>query len=151
MHKEILTEAQAKLLPLVKQFSRNFYLVGGTAIALHLGHRRSIDYDLFTNKEFENNQIIKKIRKFHFIHNMIRNELDQLTLDINDVKFTFFNFPYSVNHKVKFKEFLTMPDLLTLAGMKAFALGQRPKWKDYVDLYFILQRYKITEVIDQAA
>lgn len=42
MHKEILDDNQIKLLPLLKEFKRTFYLVGGTAIALHLGHRRSI-------------------------------------------------------------------------------------------------------------
>ena len=40
MHIEILTPEQAELLPLVKKFQRSFYLVGGTAIALHLGHRQ---------------------------------------------------------------------------------------------------------------
>jgi hypothetical protein len=48
MHLEILTDKQKELLPLISQFKRNFYLVGGTAIALHLGHRESIDFDLFS-------------------------------------------------------------------------------------------------------
>lgn len=47
MHKEILNKDQLDLLPLVKLFKSEFYLVGETAIALHLGHRRSIDFDLF--------------------------------------------------------------------------------------------------------
>jgi len=47
MHKEILDNNQLSLLDLVKSFRREFYLVGGTAIALHIGHRRSIDFDLF--------------------------------------------------------------------------------------------------------
>ena len=47
MHKEILTAEQNKLLPLVESFAKDFGLVGGTAIALHLGHiARSIDFDL---------------------------------------------------------------------------------------------------------
>ena len=51
MHKEILTTSQRELLPFVKKFRKDFYLVGGTAIALQIGHRRSIDYDLFTHAE----------------------------------------------------------------------------------------------------
>lgn len=47
LHPEILNNAQQELLPLVGKFGREYYLVGGTAIALYLGHRRSIDYDLF--------------------------------------------------------------------------------------------------------
>ena len=44
-----------------------------------------------------------------------------------------------------------MPDLLTLAAMKAFALGRRSKWKDYVDLYFLIQGYyNINDIIHKA-
>ena len=63
MHKEILSEEQAKLLPLVKTFSKNFGLVGGTAIALHIGHRESLDFDLFSLEKFNNGAIRRKISK----------------------------------------------------------------------------------------
>lgn len=49
MHKEILNKDQIDLLPLLKEFKREFYLVGGTAIALYLGHRRSIDFGFILN------------------------------------------------------------------------------------------------------
>ena len=45
LHPEILTKEQKELLPLVKKFYKDFGLVGGTAIALHIGHRESIDFD----------------------------------------------------------------------------------------------------------
>ena len=47
MHEEILNAAQQSLLPLMSQFRREYYLVGGTAIALHIGHRRSVDFYMF--------------------------------------------------------------------------------------------------------
>ena len=59
MHKEILTGDQSKLLPLVKIFSKDFGLVGGTAIGLYLGHRESIDFDLFTFNKFSNYSVKK--------------------------------------------------------------------------------------------
>lgn len=49
MYTEIFDKHQVELLPYLKKFQRTFYMVGGTAIALHLGHRRSIDFDLFTS------------------------------------------------------------------------------------------------------
>lgn len=49
MHFEILSTAQHDLLPFIKKYSKNYYMVGGTAIALHLSHRRSIDFDLLTD------------------------------------------------------------------------------------------------------
>jgi hypothetical protein len=51
MHTEILTSEQVKILPLISDFSRDFGLAGGTAIALHIGHRQSLDFNLFTKKE----------------------------------------------------------------------------------------------------
>ena len=61
MFKNILTANQLKLLPLVREFSRDYYLVGGTAIALHLGHRRSIDFDLFTSGRLKKQSIKRTI------------------------------------------------------------------------------------------
>lgn len=65
MHKDILTEPQIRLLPEVKKLSNEFSfgLVGGTAVALYLGHRRSVDFDLFTNKDFSTESI--KIRSLN--------------------------------------------------------------------------------------
>jgi hypothetical protein len=52
MHLEILSLEQKELLSLISHFKRKYYLVGGTAIALHIGHRMSIDFDLFCEKSF---------------------------------------------------------------------------------------------------
>ncbi|HEY4498947.1 MAG TPA: nucleotidyl transferase AbiEii/AbiGii toxin family protein [Candidatus Paceibacterota bacterium] len=147
MHKEILTLEQSQLLNVVKLFSEDFGLVGGTAIALHLGHRESIDYDLFTFEEFINQKIRKKISRAAKITTVLRDETGQFTLDINGVKFTFFQFPYKINFSESFGDIVKLPDLLTLAAMKAFALGRRAKWKDYVDLYFILKaNHTVSEI-----
>lgn len=66
MHKEILSREQIELLPLVKQFKREFYLDGGTAITLHIGHRRSVDFDLFKNKGIRPKSILNKILESGF-------------------------------------------------------------------------------------
>lgn len=141
MYKEILTEEQITLLPLLKKFSRNFYLVGGTAVAFHIGHRRSIDFDLFSDKEFDNPKIRRKIAKIGQIDQIFRDETGQFTLSIHGVRFTFFQYSFIVPHKNRVDDFISMPSLLDLAAMKAYALGRRAKWKDYVDLYFVMERY----------
>jgi hypothetical protein len=70
---------------------------------------------------------------------------------INEVKITFFNYPYPVKHNEMVKNFISMPSLLTLSAMKAFALSRRAKWKDYVDLYFIIKdRYSIIDISTEA-
>src|SRR3989338_5399705 len=141
MHKEILSPEQSALLNIVKLFSKEFGLVGGTAIALHLGHRESLDYDLFTFDEFINQKIRRKISRVAKIDAILRDETGQFTLVINGVRFTFFQFPYKINYSESFGDIVKLPDILTLAAMKAFALGRRAKWKDYVDLYFILKAH----------
>jgi hypothetical protein len=142
MHKEILVERQIELLLLVGKFSRSFGLVGGTAVALQIGHRRSIDFDLFSHKKFQNISIKKKIAESRFsIQKTIVNKEGEFTFMANEVKVTFFQFPYKLDFEKKFEGVVRMPSLLTLAAMKAFALGQRNKWKDYVDMCFIMEKY----------
>ena len=66
---------------------------------------------------------------------------------VNSVKFTFFQYPYQIPRDVELKGIIKMPDLLTLAAMKAFESGKRAKWKDYVDLYFLLKyHFTINEI-----
>lgn len=148
MHKEILTEEQVALLPLVNTFKKDFGLVGGTAIALHIGHRRSIDFDLFALKEFDNAKIKKIIKRNGWrISKVYKDESGQFTFFVNGVQFTFFYYPFNIDFSEHFEKSLKMPDLLTLAAMKAYALGRRAKWKDYVDLYFIINTYHSIEKI----
>ena len=140
MHKHILTKEQNALLPLIQQFSREYYLVGGTAVALYLGHRRSIDFDLFTDLELDHESVKTIIAKSQFPTTEIVYEAhDQLHIVVNSVKMTFFHFSYPVEHLVNFEEIIQIPSLVDLAAMKAYALGKRAKWKDYVDLYFLLR------------
>lgn len=141
MHNRVLIKNQIKLLSIVQMFSKNFGLVGGTAIALQIGHRHSIDFDLFTEKPFSNFNIRKRISKRRMISNIFKDEDGQYTFVIDSVQFTFFHYPYEIDFSKKFENIIKLPSLLTLAAMKAFALGRRSKWKDYVDLYFILRDY----------
>lgn len=137
MHLEILNNEQKELLPILSQFKREYYLVGGTAIALHIGHRESIDFDLFKDKDIRKKSVYSKLKIIDYKVSFA--DYNQINMLSNGVKITFFSFPYQVPIHSELKGFLKMPDLLTLGAMKAFALGRRSKWKDYVDLYFILK------------
>ena len=139
MHSEILNDRQTELLPLMAQFRREFYLVGGTAIALYLGHRRSIDFDLFKPSAINHKRNLDKIAAASFPHTVTRRVAEQMNLIVNNVKVTFFQYPFPVEPTAKFETYFRLPSLLQLAAMKAYALGRRSKWKDYVDLYFLLR------------
>ena len=147
MHRQILTKEQSELLPYIKKFRRTFYLVGGTAIALHIGHRRSIDFDLFTHSKLRKTDILTKLADIPFKKERLFEDIDQLHFLINGVKITFLRFPYEIDHPVEVEKGIKAPTLLALSSMKAFSLGRRAKWKDYVDLYFILRdHYTIKEI-----
>lgn len=151
MHKEILTKEQAEILPLIKKFAKDFGLVGGTAIAYHIGHRQSIDFDLFSVKPFGNLSISKKILEDAVIDKVFINKLGEYTFLTKGVKITFFHYPYRIEFKENLDNIIKMADLLTLSAMKAYALGMRAKWKDYIDLYFIMKDfYSIEQIIKEA-
>lgn len=151
MHKEILSEKQLELLPLVKKFIREYYLVGGTAIALHIGHRRSIDFDLFKKSSINHKNNLAKINQSGFHCLVTRRVTEQMNLTINEVKFTFYEYPFEIDARIKFEDKVRMPSLLDLAAMKAYALGRRSKWKDYVDLYFIIKDFYSLKQISEKA
>lgn len=153
MHTEILSEEQKKLLPLIQLFKKEYYLVGGTAIALHIGHRRSIDFDLFTTKRIQQRKIKKILSEASlFTPHFLYESDDQIHVKINDVKITFFHFPYNIPASVNFNSIIQIPALLDLAAMKAFAFAERAKWKDYADMYFLLKNsFSLTQICNRTS
>jgi hypothetical protein len=151
MHKEVLNKDQIDLLPLVKQYKREFYLAGGTAVALHIGHRRSVDFDLFKLNNIRHKNILNKIEKNSFSYLVTRRVTEQLNVNIHNVKFTFFEYPFDIKASCEFEDWIKLPSLLDLSSMKAYALGRRSKWKDYIDLYFIIRdNYSLVQIIQNA-
>ena len=149
MHKEILTQNQQNLLPVIKRFSKEFYMVGGTAIALQIGHRESIDFDLFKQGKIKTLDIKRTFGDRMAKDSILVERSYEFTFIVHQVKFTFYDFPYKIQANIDFDDIIKVPDLITLSAMKAFALGKRAKWKDYVDLYFILQQYSLSDVISK--
>lgn len=150
MFKTVLTLQQTELLPLLEEFSDSFGLAGGTAIALHLGHRRSIDFDLFTSGKLDHDRIRRTIRSFHSIDSTIVESPDELTLVTRGVKLTFLSYPFPIEYSEQLDNVIRMPDVMTLAAMKTFSLGRRAKWKDYVDLYFVFKTRSLPEILQRS-
>lgn len=122
-------------------FFKDLVLVGGTAVALLLGHRRSVDFDLATVNSLDQLALEARLRQTgYLIDRVLFSSGDELSLLINTVKITFFHFPFSLSKIVFWPESgLYLPDLETLGAMKGYALGRRAEVKDYVDLFFILK------------
>lgn len=151
MHKEVLNNRQIELLPVMETFKREYYLVGGTAIAMHIGHRRSIDFDMFKLSPLNHKKNLDKLNKSGCPYVVTRRVEEQMNLIINDVKVTFFQYPFDIKATEKFENTFRIPPLIDLAAMKAYALGRRSKWKDYVDLFFLItEHYSIKQISARA-
>ncbi len=144
MHLEALKSKQKEIFKKLPAFS-DFYLVGGTALALQIGHRVSVDFDLFRKKELDKNFIaqIYKVFKNDRLQFSLRHP-EQINLEVNSVRFNFVKYPYPPLWKLKIIQGVKMASTKEIAVMKALTLGKRATIKDYVDLYFILKQKIIT-------
>lgn len=141
MHEEVLSQAQMSLAETILPCFPKFYLCGGTALALLIGHRKSIDFDLATPEEIRPESIFRILQtKGHFPEHTLTASADELTIIVQGVKLTFFSFPFPIHPTVSWPRTGTrLPEIPVIGSMKAYALGRRSKWKDYVDLYFLLR------------
>lgn len=144
MHDKALTPQSARLFPKLIHF-KSFYLVGGTALALQIGHRISVDFDLFSTKPLPSGllQKIKHIFSGSSLEVTYRST-DQINLLTDGVKTTFFYYPYPVIEPLIEHQNLPLASVAEIAAMKAFAIGKRLSYKDYVDWYFLLSRRHVT-------
>ncbi len=138
---ESLNKDRLEVFHKLKSFRQNGILGGGTALSLQIGHRISYDFDIFTYNKLEPS-LWRKARDI-FGNGTLRllDTEDQLNLSTPEsVYVTFFYDEYrSLFDPIK-TEYLDLLDIKDIAANKAFTIGRRPKWRDYVDLYFLLKK-----------
>lgn len=148
---DILSTEQKDILPDIQDINKNFLLVGGTAIALHLGHRKSIDFDFFSDQEFDMDSLKNQLRKNLSFDKIIIDKANEFTFISKGVKITYLYYPFPIKGNLTQAEHnLQLPDITTLLAMKIYALSRRSKWKDYVDIYFGLKHMALDEIITKA-
>lgn len=139
---ELLRELQS--LP----FLDKFYLVGGTAIALHLGHRMSIDLDLFSFEDFDSIELHEKLRsKYENVDEVVTSNATLLCF-INKIKTDFIRYKYPPNSPTIIEAGIRLLSLDDLVPMKLSAIAGRGKKKDFYDVYFLLRHYSIHQMIE---
>jgi predicted nucleotidyltransferase component of viral defense system len=150
MHRTCFTEKGWKVLNRFKGIFNKYkaVLAGGTALALYLGHRISIDLDFFTAKPFKVESIISDIKKTGTSFRILSESKDHLTLDVEGIKLSLFRYEYPFLQKPTIFENISIAGILDIAAMKIIAINQRGTKRDFVDLYCILQElpfHKIAE------
>lgn len=146
-HLEALAPAQKKTLAQIASLAtrRGFYLGGGTAVALHLGHRRSLDFDWFIQKPLGDPMLLAQhIRSRGIDFTTTRVEAGTLHGLVSGVRFSFLEYPYALlSPSVKLKDFdCSVASLDDLACMKLSALAQRGSKKDFVDIYALSLKHR---------
>jgi len=138
MHEEALTNQGRALFPQLVRFS-NFYLAGGTALALQIGHRRSIDFDLFTAQELPD-RLLPTIKTIFSGSNITvtYSAPEQLNVLVDETRVTLLFYEYPLIEPLISIHGVSVATVNEIAAMKAFAIGKRISYKDYVDWYFML-------------
>lgn len=139
MHEEAFTNEAASLFPLFQKF-KGFYLVGGTALALQIGHRVSVDFDFFCFEELAAH-LLPRVKRVFSGHSILVTYAvsEQLNLILDGIKVTFFYYPYPIVEPFVLYKNIALASVREIAAMKAFAVGKRIAYKDYVDWYFLLR------------
>ena len=150
MYYDILDKHRKKILPLLKHFKNDFYLAGGTGLALQIGHRDSIDFDFFSNNGFDTSQLFSKIKTIFNEFQILKIQEEKNTLTIlidNKIKISFFSYDYKLLRSTISEIDLCIASIGDIACMKLSAIISRATNKDYFDLYFILQKISLKTLL----
>jgi len=146
-HPEAVSPAARNLLSAlgpVPPFSK-FYLAGGTGLALRLGHRRSVDFDFFSEESFDEEALLA-VLKGHSPRVLSRapSTLDLLLLEI---KVSFIGYPYPLLFSTDRFSTVEVADARDIACMKLRAVASRGTRRDFVDHYVAANEYSLGEIL----
>lgn len=116
-------------------------LGGGTALALLLSHRRSYDFDIFYTRPIARGWLLRIRNLFgKRLQRAITDNEDELTVIVApDIKLTLLSYPFQPLHRPKPAPPIPIFHMNDLATSKAYTIGRRGAWRDYVDIYFLLR------------
>lgn len=149
LHKETVDQSTLELLIQLQQkaYLNGFYLVGGTALALKMGHRKSIDLDLFSNFSFDALHLLENLSSdfsftlFFSANNTLKGTIDQIKVDILSHRYPLVSEPVVIENI----GMLSVEDIIAMKLNAISVSGQRVK--DFIDIYFLLDTYSIGEMI----
>lgn len=121
-------------------------LAGGTSLALQIGHRTSVDLDLFGVLSIEPDEVLETIRPLGNI-SIIKNSKNIHIFTINNIKVDLINYGYPWLVPVNNTDFLRLAGLEDICAMKLAAITGRGTKKDFIDIYFLLQYFSLEEML----
>ena len=147
LHWETLDKKRIALLPKLKFLEeQGFYLAGGTALALQIGHRRSLDFDYYVTKDFDSEKILRGFQGIGSSVVLIQKAENTLIVKVDLVDISLFAYPYKLLKKPIATEYLTLASIEDIAAMKLIAIIQRGVRRDFTDLYFLIHILGLKEI-----
>ena len=140
LHFELLNKNQIRVLEILKNFSRYGTLGGGTALMLQLSHRKSYDLDVFLPKLISKKFLYKVKKHFEKIEIITDTGEEFSFISIpHKVKVSFIYYPFPPLYKTISTPYFGFFSWKEISLDKAYAIGRRGEWRDYVDLYFVMK------------
>lgn len=146
----ILDKKRINLLKKLKFLSKyGFYLAGGTALALQIGHRTSMDFDFYTEKKFSLLKLQRLLEKKFKEAIVLQKAEGTLIMKIDGVANSFFQYPYPlIFPPIKYQNFPPLASKEDIAAMKVIAISDRGTKRDFIDIYFLLKEFSLEEIFN---
>lgn len=150
LYKNTIGESTLELLKSLQTDKElnGFSLAGGTSLALQIGHRKSIDLDLFSLNDFDTNYLLEYLEQnYDFmtdysLKNTLKGRIENVKIDLISHKYAL------VEPFVK-QESIQLYSLEDIAAMKLNAIaGNGTRSKDFIDIYFILKEFTVAEILE---
>ncbi|MGE4357536.1 MAG: nucleotidyl transferase AbiEii/AbiGii toxin family protein [Candidatus Omnitrophota bacterium] len=140
LHWEIFDKKRLSLLPKLGFLKkRGFYLAGGTALALQIKHRLSVDFDFYNPREFDSEEILLELQKNNREVILIQKSLNTLIVKLDTIETGLFIYPYKLLKPVIETAYVNLASIEDIAAMKLIAIIQRGIQRDFIDIYFLIR------------
>lgn len=141
---ELLDKKRREVFRRLSQFKKQGYLAGGTALALQINHRKSVDFDIFVGKAVDNTLRLK-IERIFGKQDFYVDTADQISFKLSgNIGVTFVWYYYKSLFPLIQTPSLALASVFDIVADKAHTIGRRAVWRDYVDFFFLLKEKIIT-------
>ncbi len=148
-HPEVITRDVERTLRHLhgRSLLEDFYLAGGTGLALQSGHRRSVDLDFFCKKMFDEEALVQRLGGTQGL-SIVSKAGSTLHTGIGGVKVSFLSYPYPVLFPFRSFQEVRLADARDIGCMKISAIASRGTRRDFIDLYMVSKEYGLSTLLD---
>lgn len=149
----VLSDERKNILPSFVSWKDEFYLAGGTGLALQIGHRESVDFDFFSPQPFDTEAMIQRLSVLFGEKSFTVTQIEKNTLSIilhEEIKISFMTYEYKLINSLISTEYMNIASIPDIACMKLSSIMQRSALKDYVDLYEIMKTSSLSQLLSFA-